>query len=393
MLRSLFSGITGLRAHQTMIDVTSNNIANVNTTGYKSGSLIFSDTLSQLIKAASAATANSGGTNPAQVGLGVQVSGISNNFTQGSSQSTGINTNLMIQGDGFFIVKDGNTDLYTRAGAFKFDATGYLVNDSGQRVQGFTAVGGVVNVDGVTSDIQIPSTTTLAPQETANVVLTGNLESGTTGTLTTNVDAYDSAGVTHTLTITVDKSTGALAVTDSVAGATATAGSVTFNADGSINTSTDPTITLADGSVVTVDVTGLTKYGSEDKFNVLSVDGYGSGNLNSLEITTTGEVVGSFTNGQKITLAQLALATFNNPAGLEKVGDTAFEATTNSGLAIVTTPDNGAGSLVSGAVEMSNVDLGTEFSNLIIAQRGFQANSKVITTSDSILDELVNMKR
>ena len=145
MLRSLFSGITGLRQHQTLMDVVGNNIANVNTTGFKSSSVIFEDTLSQMMHAASGPNAGLGGVNPAQVGLGVQLGAINTNFSQGSAQNTGRATDLMIQGDGFFVLKNGNTEQYTRAGAFTFDTDGRLVNPEGMRVQGWGAVNGVVS--------------------------------------------------------------------------------------------------------------------------------------------------------------------------------------------------------------------------------------------------------
>src|SRR6185437_8280574 len=153
MLRSLFSGISGLRAHQQMMDVTGNNIANVNTAGYKSSQSIFEDTLSQMMKSAGAPQAGNGGTNPAQVGLGVRSAGISTNFSQGATQATGKTTDLMINGDGFFVVRNGAENLYTRAGSFSFDANGSLVNPDGMTVQGWNATNGVINTNASPTDI------------------------------------------------------------------------------------------------------------------------------------------------------------------------------------------------------------------------------------------------
>src|SRR4051812_43936580 len=166
MLRSLFSGIGGLRAHQQMMDVTGNNIANVNTAGFKSSQVIFEDTLSQTMKAAGAPQGAQGGINPAQVGLGVRVGGITTNFTQGSAQMTGRPTDLMVSGDGFFVVRSGNEQLYTRAGAFNFDADGRLVSPTGAAVQGWSANNGVVNTNTQVGDIQMPMGTLLPPTPT-----------------------------------------------------------------------------------------------------------------------------------------------------------------------------------------------------------------------------------
>ena len=284
MLRSLFAGISGLRVNQTMLDVTGNNIANANTTGFKSSSTVFSDTLSQMLTGASAANVNRGGTNPIQVGLGVQLAATNANFTQGSTQTTGRPTDLMIQGDGLFVTKQGNEQLYTRAGAFTFDNTGTLVTPSGNRVQGY---------------------------------------------------ALDAAGL--------------------------------------------PTGGLID---VTLDFSALTP--------AVPV----GVNLTSYNIGSDGKLRGIFDDGVQRDMAQIAIADFNNPMGLEKVGETSFRQSANSGAAQLGVAGQGRlGTLVGGALEMSNVDLSAEFTNLILAQRGFQASSRVITTSDQVLEDLVNIKR
>jgi len=284
MLRSLFAGISGLRVNQTMLDVTGNNIANANTIGYKASTTVFQDTLSQMLTGASAPSGARGGTNPIQVGLGVQVGAISTNFGQGSAQTTGRTTDLMIQGDGMFVVQNGNEQLYTRAGAFNFDQNGDLVSPDGYFVQGFT----------------------------------------------------------------YDQKTGTKS---------ATAGKVTL-----------PT-TWDDGTNPKADIV-------------------------SYNIGADGTVRGIFSDGKQHDIAQLAIADFNNPMGLEKVGDTCYRASANSGTAQIDVSGQGRrGTLVSGALEMSNVDLAAEFTNLILAQRGFQASSRVITTSDQVLEDLVNIKR
>ena len=278
MLRSLFSAISGLRTNQTMLDVTGNNIANANTVGFKGNGVVFQDTLSQMLTSASAPTADRGGTNPIQIGLGVSVGGTTTNFNQGSAQVTGRATDLMIQGDGFFVVERNGEPLYTRAGAFNFDSAGNLVTLDGDLVRGYNATG---------------------------------------GTMGTTVEA--------------------------------------------------------------IQVTEL---------------GDPASGLLSYNIGSDGIITGVFADGRRESLGQLALANFVNPAGLERAGDTAFRESTNSGTAQVGTPGaDRLGSLMGGSLEMSNVDLAQEFTNLIVAQRGFQATSRVITTSDSVLEELVNIKR
>lgn len=277
MLRSLYSGISGLRAHQTMLDTTGNNIANVNTVGFKSSSTQFQDTLSQMTQGATTPQAGTGGGNPAQVGLGVQVAGISTNFGQGSTQSTGKATDMMISGNGFFVTKEGNTTTLTRSGAFDLDANGRLVSPDGGIVQGWK-----LDANGNRSGALGAVT----------------LENGTTGA----PDSY------------------------------------TLGSDGTLT--------------------------------------------------------GNYSDGSQKPLARIALATVTNPAGLQKTGGSGYTTTANSGTAdIVESGKNGTGSIIGGALEMSNVDLSQEFTNLIVAQRGFQANARIITTSDEVLQELANLKR
>jgi len=400
VLRSLFSGITGLRQHQTLMDVVANNISNVNTTGFKSSSVVFEDTLSQLLKAAGSPSPGVGGLNPAQVGLGVQLGAITPNFGQGSAQNTGRSTDLMIQGDGFFIVRNGNETNYTRAGAFTFDTNGRLVNPSGMIVQGWTGVNGVVNTDGQIGDIIIPTGSMIKPVASTSIVIGGNISAGTDSEMTLSATVYDAAGKAHLVSILLTPDGSGLGfdvdVTDETDPAsTSNSGSLLFNADGTFDaTSTDPDLTLADGTTIAIGLAGSTMYGGPKSLAVTSSDGAAAGSLQQFQIAADGAVLGVFSNGQKLTLARIALANFNNPMGLEKIGHTVFQTTPNSGLPQVGTPmSGGRGQLLGGTLEMSNVDLAQEFTNLIIAQRGFQANSRVITTSDQMLQDLVDIKR
>jgi flagellar hook protein FlgE len=395
VLRSLFSGITGLRAHQTLMDIVSNNIANVNTTGFKTSTAVFEDTLSQTLRNSNMPSASLGGTNPAQVGLGVKLAGISNNFGQGSAQNTGKATDLMIQGDGFFVVKNGSQQAYSRAGAFNFDTNGNLVNSEGMLVQGWMGDGkGNVNTDTPLTNIQIPTGVTVAPTPTTVVGISGNIAADAPSVMTLGATAYDASGAAHALTITLTPNAGAydVTVTDAVAGSTDAPSQLTFT-NGAYTAGGD-TITLADGTAFTLDLSKITNYGGPKSLSVTKVDGAASGSLQQFQIDQYGSIVGLFSNSQKLVLGKIAVANFNNPSGLQKIGSTAFVESSNSGLPQIGSPDTGGrGQLLGSTLEMSNVDLAQEFTNMIIAQRGFQANSRVITTSDQMLQDLVDLKR
>ncbi|HWH01301.1 MAG TPA: flagellar hook protein FlgE [Pilimelia sp.] len=394
MLRSLFAGISGLRTHQQMIDVTGNNIANVNTTGYKSAQATFQDTLSQMVQAAAGPQAGNGGTNPAQVGLGARLGNITNNFGQGASQSTGRNSDLMIQGDGFFVVTDGQERLYTRNGSFSFDASGLMTTSGGGIVQGWQAgANGIINTNDVPGAVSLPIGVLLEPSPTQNALFGGNLPGdrpvGTS--VTTSQTGYGQAGVPVNIGVTFTKATATTWGVSFDGGAT-TSATLTFDADGEL-------VGPAGGIVafnadIDLNLSAMTAYAGLSTINPISQDGAAMGSLSSYTISNDGVLTGIFSNGLKRPLAQLALATFNNAQGLEKVGESMFRNTVNSGpAALGIAGTGGRGVLQAGALEMSNVDLGAEFTNLVIAQRGFQANSRVITTSDELLQDLVNIKR
>jgi flagellar hook protein FlgE len=391
MLRSLYSGISGLRSHQEMLDVTGNNIANVNTVGFKASSTVFQDTLSQMTQGAGGPQTGIGGTNPAQIGLGVQVAGVSTNFAQGSAQATGKATDLMISGDGFFVTRLGNETVYSRAGAFDFDANGRLVSSDGKVVQGYPATNGVVNDGGALTDITLPIEAAAPATATSSATVTGNLPSDTAVGQTLNRDAtvYDQYGTKHTMTLAYQRTTTGWTVTASNGQGTSKSADMTFKADGSIASGG----TIAVGGI-TVDMTQLSGFATLNTASISSQNGHEAGSLKGYSISKDGTVVGSFSNGSSLAIGRIALATFANPAGLEKTGASGYRTTANSGQANVGTPGSaGIGSLASGTLEMSNVDLSQEFTNLIVAQRGFQANARIITTSDEVLQELTNLKR
>jgi flagellar hook protein FlgE len=414
MLRSLFSAVSGLRSHQTMMDVIGNNIANVNTTGYKSSQTVFEDTLSQALRSAGAPQNGGGGTNPAQVGLGVRVAGVSTNFSQGSTQVTGRQSDMAIQGDGFFVVqKDGQT-MYTRAGAFSFDALGNLVSPEGGRVQGWPAVNGAINTNASVTGLRLPVGQVLAPTATTTIDVGGNLpaDAANGATVVHSIDIVDAQGRTIPATTTYTKTgtnTWSAATTDPGPGGTTTnVGTSTLTWDPAAESFTASTMTLSSASLgaagyrfpadVTVtiggDATPLTQYAGAGTATARNQDGATMGELQSFTMDSSGILVGIFSNGRTEQLGQVALANFTNPGGLEKAGDSMFRGTANSGAASIGAAGSGGrGMLGSGMLEMSNVDLAQEFTNLVVAQRGFQANSRVVSASDEILQDLVNLKR
>ena len=417
MLRSMYSGISGLRSHQTMMDVVGNNIANVNTTGYKSSATVFQDVLSQTLQGAGAPEDGRGGTNPAQVGLGVKVAGINTNFAQGSSQATGRATDLAIQGDGFFAVRQGGENVYTRAGSFNFDQSGMLVTSSGAVVQGWLAQDGAINPSGPLQDIRLPIGQTLAPEQTMNVRLGGNIpatpyDAAAPAVLNPGVTVYDAQGVPIKMSLSFTQ-TGDN-TWDVVASAPAAAGSGSA-VIGSTSLTWDPEAQDFDVDSLVLDEAALdqvgtfngamtialgtpdepmTQFAGQNSLAALEQDGAGVGSLQSFSISPDGTVIGVFSNGQNEPVGQIALANFANPGGLEKIGGSAYRPTVNSGLVQTgVAGEGGRGMLSGGTLEMSNVDLAQEFTNLIVAQRGFQANSRVISASDELLQDLVNLKR
>ncbi|WP_341252560.1 flagellar hook protein FlgE [Euzebya pacifica] len=419
MLRSMYSGISGPRSHQIYMDTVGSNIANVNTTGYKSSGVIFSDMLSQVLTGAGAPGELSGGTNPAQVGLGTRIAGIQTSFVQGATQLTGRATDMAIQGDGFFVARSGGENLYTRAGSLSFDANGALVTPSGGIIQGWSAnANGVVDINSPVTDLTVPIGQILQPNESTSVQLGGNLpaDAEVGDAIVTTIDIVDSRGTPLPLTLTWTKTGDDAWEVSATTPDPANPGSnldlispatpVTFDPSTGLPSIGSTTIATAGlpgewaGTDVTVDFgepgdpDGLVQFSGEQTMTALGQDGSEIGFLRSFSIDPSGLISGVFSNGMRRDLGQVALAAFNNPTGLERAGDTAFRATANSGEAAMGVAGTGPfGSIAGGTVEMSNVDLAAEFTNMISAQRGFQANSRVITASDEILQDLVNMKR
>ncbi|MCL5960087.1 MAG: flagellar hook protein FlgE [Chloroflexi bacterium] len=502
MIRSMLAAVSGLRNHQTFLDVIGNNIANVNTTGFKASRVLFSDILSQLGRNASSPQEGQGGINPMQVGLGMQVSGADTIQTQGNFQSTGKFTDLAIQGDGFFILNDGTRDFYSRDGSFDVAIDGTLVNPAtGMKVQGWLPdATGAIDTAQPLAGIKIPFGEAMSGQPSTEIAVRGNLDAGLNGygtitqsntaggvgslsgvytgttnlsysvriaavgaggavtsievstdggttygapiavgvpptaignglsidiatnttnavgntysftaappTIETNVGVYDSLGSLHTVKLTFTKTglnTWDWLATTSEAGVTvapATATAFTFGATGAY-TGTRPagtiSLTLTNGAsspeAVTLDLSNLTQLSGNGEAHA-TTDGAPAGSLVSFSVDQTGEVVGVYTNGLSKMIGQIALAKFDNATGLLKSGKNLFEVSANSGNPAVGTPGSGGRGMVSsGYLEMSNVDLALQFTNMIMAERGFQANARVITASDEMLQDLVNLKR
>jgi flagellar hook protein FlgE len=418
VLRSMFSAISGLKAHQTKLDTVGNNIANVNTVGFKSSQTVFQDTLSQVLSNGSAPTETTGGTNPAQVGLGVKVAGITTNFSQGSTQSTSRSTDFMISGDGFFVTQAGNEQLFTRAGSFDFDGQGRLVTADGSILQGWAATDGVVDTNGKIGDLSVPYGQVMPPQASTSGGFTGNLTSGaaTGDAVESQITMFDALGNAHQITATFTKTATANAWSLTLKdenGAnltpdtdTATAGIqgpvLDFDAATGQLAAADRTLTFAPSAAMagswpgtlSMDLSTISQFGAKSSLKPTTTDGFAMGTLQSFSLSSDGTIVGVYSNSLRQDIGKLALATFSNPGGLEKSGNSSYRVGNNSGVAVIgAAGTGGAGTLTAGALEMSNVDLASEFTDLIIAQRGFQANSRVITTSDEVLQSLVQLGR
>lgn len=507
MIQSMYNAVSGLRGTKTALDVISNNVANIGTTGFKSSTVSFSEMFNQTIQGATAPSSVVGGTNPAQIGLGVSVSSITTTDTQGSLQATGKSTDVAIEGDGYLIVSNGTAHSYTRDGSLVLDGEGTLVSSaSGLAIQGWGAdpSTGIIDTTQTISNMSLPVGSLSVARATTQAAIGGNLNASTDSGLACNavIQAYDSLGSAHALNVAFTKisgdssqvyadtnittlGTGTLSITvgtntpvditldasnntlqglcDAINASGVDATAAIVNGDtgyylevtsenGAVMVDTsglaggtvpvfsdlansrwnwtvssddvDPTLGTLSG-VMTFDTAGkpvetygdvelhlyspngaqnpmdirfsfaeMTQLSGENTVSPVSQNGLPLGVLESFTIGSNGVVTGAFTNGMSQALGQIALAKFSNPAGLCKIGSNRLIETPNSGLPQVGVPSVGnMGSLAAGFLESSNVDLSSEFANMIVAQRAFQANSRIITTSDEVLQELVQLKR
>ncbi len=405
---SIFTGVAGLQTYQRAVDVIANNIANVNTVAFKAARVSFSEALAQTLRAGS-----ENGTNPMQIGLGVGLSSIENLMGQGNLKSTGRPTDVAILGDGFFVISDGAKIAFTRDGVFQLDGRNRLVSASnGMRLLGWLAdpvtgeIDATADVDPKT-EILIPVGTRLAARQTAGAIYQGNLNASQDPAepVGTSFTIYDSLGAPHQMTLTFTKSAvnpneWSWAVT-SPDGASANTGTITFTANGECQTGSinfTLTLTAPNGATAAIpveaDLTAVTQLVGETSAQCTSQDGLPVGSLQSFSIDEFGIVTGIYSNGMTERVAQVALSAFTNPGGLSKLGGNLYAPSPNSGSPIIKPPNVGAnGTLAAGFLEMSNVDLAEEFANLIVTQRSFQANSRVVTTADEMLQDVLTLKR
>jgi len=471
MMRSMFSGVSGLRTHQSRMDVIAHNIANVNTTAFKSSRMTFADAFSQTIQGASAPNpeVGRGGTNPMQIGLGVNVSSIQRQMSPGAAQRTDDPMHLMIENDGFFVVGDDVQGLlFTRAGDFIRDEEWNILMPNGLLLQGWptTWVNGQPDRDG---DLEVigpvrgpvqgitigPEMRSVPPSATQNVRVSGNIrstESESGEPILSTISFSDSLGSNYSMAIQFQWNPGAAAwdvqrsnvVTrtddntqfyldangnllelpvghtagwEYLEDSTAAAGTTlqlefTVNGNPDLTASGFAALIAIDASAIdpnlhfgthtggatgdlAIDFTHMTQFATNTSVSSRNMDGMAPGTLIGLSIGPDGIIRGTYSNGQNFPLWQIAIARFDNPAGLMAMGGNLFSATANSGEfdGIGLTPGAAGTQLLGGTLEMSNVDLAGEFTDMITTQRGFQANSRVISTSDEMLQELVNLRR
>jgi flagellar hook protein FlgE len=409
MIGSLFSGISGLNANSQAMSVIGDNIANVNTTGFKSSSVSFGNMFSQSLDESAMASS----------GSGVKLMGINQIWTSGSFENTGNATDLAINGKGMFVVRnEANSPFYTRAGNFTFNDQGFLVNNDGFNVQGY-AINDQGSLDAL-GDINIAGDNTYKNQATSELTVGLNLNSGAAAgeEYTTTITVNDSLGNNiplalvftkvadlnqWTVTTSIPNEIGSATILDSGGDPITFA----FDASGKLTNTEDGLITLnltngaVSGQVIELNLTengssngNVTGYPSPTMMNSQSQDGYPAGILQSVSVDKFGIVTGSYSNGQRIDLFRVALADFPSYQGLTKIGNNLYTASKHSGQASIGIIGTGRlGNLTPNSLEMSNVDLATEFVKMITTQRAYQANSRVISTSDELLTELINIKR
>jgi flagellar hook protein FlgE len=417
---SFATSLSGLSANQQKLDVIGNNLANINTLAFKGSDVNFSDLVSQSVGGSSV--------NPMQVGLGVTLGSIAPNFSQGGISNTGVPTNVAIQGSGFFVTGVAGDRSYTRAGDFSQDADGMLITSDGRPVQGYTAVNaatGAIITTGQPTNIVVPPGVLRPPVATTLFGAASNLDANAAvgATFTASPQIFDSLGTSHVATITYTKTAAGYDYSIAVPGADVTAtpaapvvlkaGTLTFTpagilalVDGAAAADVvvpPPAAGWKDGAAATVmawdimnanGVATLTGFSAPSQTSSLTQNGQAPGSVTGISIDSDGQIVATIGAGQTAILGQLAMANFNNPAGLTKLGSNAYGETAAAGIPNVGVAGTGGrGSLIGSSLEQSNVDMAKEFTQMILAQRGYQANSKGITTADQLMQETLNLKQ
>ncbi|VAW73586.1 Flagellar hook protein FlgE [hydrothermal vent metagenome] len=397
--------LSGLNAASSELRVIGNNVANASTSGFKQSRAEFSDIF---------ASSNLGVAANA-IGTGVRLSSVSQQFTQGNIGFTNNNLDLAISGQGFLIMDDNGVSNYTRAGALGVDRNGFVVNNQQQQLTIFQAdISG--NITGATGPLRLDRAD-IAPAPTTTVDVQANLDASATPPTTafsptdassynnsTSLTIFDSLGSPHLSTMyfrkTADNTWDAFQYVDGTQVNTgAPAGeTITFDTTGAITSGSPTSMTFtpsggASAMTVGIDYGSTSQFGSPFSVNALVQDGFATGRLSGVDISTTGVITSRFTNGQSRTLGQIAIATFNNAQGLRQLGDTSWAESFDSGAPLIGAPGSGSAGLIeSGALEGSNVDLTEELVNMITSQRNFQANAQVITTADTITQTIINIR-
>jgi flagellar hook protein FlgE len=416
-MSSFSIALSGLTADSAALDVVGNNLANLNTTGYKDSTVSFYDLLQQSV---------AGGST--QIGGGVSAPQTERLFTQGSIQATGGNFDAAINGNGFFVVQNpAGATLYTRAGNFSLNSQGALITATGQFVQGWTEQNGVVNTSGPTGNITIPSNALQTPSATQNMALSINLNAAAvsgqpSGSFSTSIQVVDSLGQTHDLTVNfTEQSAGTWNYEVDIPGADLTSGtagtpsqvatgSVTFDANGNLTSPTAPaqiplSITgLSDGAndlninwnLATDNGAGtplITQYAATSAVSASTQDGVPASQVTSVSIANGGAITAQFSDGSQVVVGQLALASVSNPDSLIATGQNNYEVGADTATPVIGVPGTGTlGAVEGGSLEASTVDIATEFTNLIVYQNAYEANSKVISTLDQMTQNLLNLQ-
>jgi flagellar hook protein FlgE len=403
--------LSGLDSSSAALSTISNNLANLNTVGYKDQTTLFKDLFYQTVGA-------SGSGDPVQVGAGSAVNEITSNFNSGSLQTTGVSTDVAIGGDGFFVVQKNGVQSFTRAGDFSKATDGTLITADGATVMGYPAVNGVINQKAGLSTINVGNGYTAPPNATTNIQLTTNLNANANvgDVYPSTINVYDSLGQSHVLSVNFTKTAVNawdydVTIPGSDVGSTSAnvslgSGSLTFDGNGNLTMpSADVTGLKASGftdgaSALTFgwqlfsgNGSQLTQVASPNSTSATTQDGYSSGTLQSFTIDDEGVIQGAFSNGKSLALGQLALANFPNEQGLVRQGANDYQTSLASGQAVIGAPGTGGrGTISGGSLELSNVDIATEFTELITAQRGFEANARTITTFDQVTQDTIDLK-
>jgi flagellar hook protein FlgE len=414
MLASFSTALSALTADETAINVVGNNLANLNTPGFKDTVVSFSDLVTQSL---------GGGSGETQVGGGVAAPITLNQFSQGAIQSTDGPLDAAIQGNGFFIVQGANNAVeYTRGGNFQVNSAGTLETSTGEAVQGWTAAGGVLNTNGPTGNITVPTGTLTAPIATTATTVSLNLNAtatATNGSFSTSVTAYDSLGNSHVITYTFTPSgtpnqwnyTATIPAADAATVTPAT-GTLTFDSNGNLisplPTDPQPVITatgmtdgasdmnitwnLYDGANGTTPT--VTQFSQASATNAVTQNGAASSNLSSVSLGNGGQVIALYDNGQQVVVGQMAMASIRNPDSLIGSGDNNYIASGNTALPAIGLPGTGGrGNVLGQSVEGSTVDMATEFTNLIVFQRSYEASAHVVTTVDQMSQDTIALKQ